>query len=163
MLAILMALSSVLNPFVGQNIGANKVMRAKEAIYKSMRFAFLWGIGSFLLLLLIARPVAMLFSTEPEVIEYIILYLHIVPIGYALRGIFDIVVNVLYVLRKPLFSVALVLMQMIFLIVPLIYLGSHFYGIKGIFMGLVTANVIAGTISFFVLQRQIKNPITGTL
>ena len=163
MLAILMALSSVLNPFVGQNIGANKVMRAKEAIYKSMRFAFLWGIGSFLMLLLIARPVAMLFSTEPEVIEYIILYLHIVPIGYALRGIFDIVVNVLYVLRKPLFSVALVLMQMIFLIVPLIYLGSHFYGIKGIFMGLVTANVIAGTISFFVLQQQIKNPITGTL
>jgi putative MATE family efflux protein len=163
MLAILMALSSVLNPFVGQNIGANKVGRAREALSKAMRFALLWGIGSFLLLLFIARPIAKLFSTEAEVIEYIILYLHIVPIGYALRGIFDIVANVLYVLRKPLLSVGLILMQMIFLIIPLIYIGAHFNGIKGIFMGLVTANIIAGGIGYLVLKHQLKNPITGGL
>ena len=161
MLAIIMAMSSVLNPFVGQNIGANKVERAKEALNKAMRFALLWGIGSFILMLFIARPVAKLFSTETEVIEYIILYLHIVPIGYALRGIFDIVANVLYVLRKPLLSVALILMQMIFLIVPLIYIGSYFYGVKGIFSGLVAANIIAGTVGYLVLQQQLKNPITG--
>jgi putative MATE family efflux protein len=161
MLAILMALSSVLNPFVGQNIGANKVTRAEEALKKGMRFALLWGIGSFLLLLLIARPVANLFSTETEVIEYIILYLHIVPIGYALRGVFDIVANVLYVLRKPLLSAGLVIMQMIFLIIPLIYIGSYFFGIKGIFIGLVVANIISGTVGYLVLRNQLKNPITG--
>jgi putative MATE family efflux protein len=161
MLAILMALSSVLNPFVGQNIGANKVSRAKEALNKGMRFALLWGVGSFLLLLIIARPVAKLFSTETEVIEYIVLYLHIVPIGYALRGVFDIVVNVLYVLRKPLLSALLILTQMIILIVPLIYIGSYFYGIKGIFIGMVIANIISGSIGFLVLKYQLKNPITG--
>ena len=162
MLAILMALSSVLNPFVGQNIGANKVTRATEALNKGMRFALLWGIGSFFLLYLIARPVANLFSTETEVIEYIVMYLHIVPIGYAFRGIFDIVANVLYVLRKPLLSAGLILMQMIFLIVPLIYVGSYFYGIKGIFFGLVIANLISGSIGYLVLKHQLKNPITGT-
>lgn len=161
MLAILMALSSVLNPFVGQNIGANKVSRAKEALNKGMRFALLWGLGSFLLLLIIARPVARLFSTDTEVIEYIVLYLHIVPIGYALRGVFDIVANVLYVLRKPLLSAVLILTQMIILIVPLIYLGSYYYGIKGIFIGLVVANIISGTIGYLVLKYQLKNPITG--
>jgi putative MATE family efflux protein len=161
MLAILMALSSVLNPFVGQNIGANKVERAKEALNKGIRFALLWGIGSFLVLLLIARPVARLFSTEAEVIENIVLYLNIVPIGYALRGIFDIAANVLYVLRKPLLSAGLVLMQMIILIVPLIYIGSYFYGIKGVFIGLVTANIIAGIVGYLVLKNQLKNPITG--
>jgi len=161
-LAILMALSSVLNPFVGQNIGANNVDRAKEALNKSMRFALFWGIGSYLLLLVIARPVAKLFSTETEVIEYIILYLTIVPIGYAFRGIFDIIANVLYVLRKPMLSAALVLMQMILFIIPFIYLGAYFYDIKGIFIGLVMANVLAGAISYWVLQQQMKNPITGT-
>lgn len=162
MLAVLMALSSVLNPFVGQNIGANKVDRAKEALYKGMRFALVWGIGSFLLLQVIARPIAMLFSTETEVIENIILYLHIVPIGYAFRGVFDITANVLYVLRKPLLSAGLILMQMIVLIVPLIYIGSHFYGIKGIFIGLVVANSISGVIGYAVLKYQLKNPITGS-
>jgi putative MATE family efflux protein len=161
-LAIVMALSSVLNPFVGQNIGANRVDRAKEALNRGMRFAATWGIGSFLLLLIAAKPIAGLFSTEAEVIENIILYLHIVPMGYALRGVFDIVANVLNVLRKPLHSAGLIFMQMIILIVPLIYIGSYLYGIKGIFGGLVSANIIAGAIAYFVLKQQLKNPITGT-
>jgi Na+-driven multidrug efflux pump len=75
--------------------------------------------------------------------------------------VFDIVANVLYVLRKPLLSAGLVLMQMIFLIIPLIYIGSYFYGIKGIFIGLVVANIISGTIGYLVLRNQLKNPITG--
>jgi putative MATE family efflux protein len=161
LLAVVMALSSVLNPFVGQNIGANKVERAKEALNKGMRFALLWGIGSFGLLYVIAKPIAHLFSTEQEVIEYIILYLHIVPIGYAARGVFDIVANVLNVLRLPLYSAGLIFIQMILLIIPLIYFGSYLWGVKGIFFGLVTANIISGIIAYFVLKQKIKNPITG--
>lgn len=161
MLAIIMALSSVINPFVGQNIGANKVGRAREALSMAMRFAVIWGIGSFVMLFLLARPIAQLFSTEEEVISNIVIYLHIIPLGYALRGVFDIVTNVLNVLRKPLQSVGLVFMQMIVLIVPLIYLGSYFYGIQGIYIGLVMANIIAGAIGYAVLNKQIKIPISG--
>jgi MATE family, multidrug efflux pump len=161
-LAILMALSSVINPFVGQNIGANRVDRAQEALAKGMRFAVFWGMGSFIVLYLIAEPLAKLFSTEQEVIDYIIFYLHIVPAGYALRGVFDIVANVLNVIRKPLVSGALIFMQMLVLIVPLTYLGSTFYGVKGIFWGLVSANIIAGLIGFLVLRQKMKDPITGS-
>jgi putative MATE family efflux protein len=161
-MAIIMAIGSVMNPFVGQNIGANKVDRAKDALNQGMRFALLWGGGSFVLLFFIAEPVASLFSTEPEVINNIKLYLQIVPLGYALRGVFDIIANVLNVLRKPLLSAGLIFTQMILLIVPLIYLGSSLYGIRGIFYGLATANIIAGTIAYFTLRWQIKNPITGS-
>ena len=151
-----------MNPFVGQNIGANKVDRAKDALNQGMRFAILWGGGSFILLFFIAEPVASLFSIEQEVIDNIALYLQIVPLGYALRGVFDIIANVLNVLRKPLLSAGLIFTQMILLIVPLIYLGSSLYGIRGIFYGLVVANIIAGTIAYFTLRWQIKNPITGS-
>lgn len=161
-MAIIMAIGSVMNPFVGQNIGANKVDRAKDALNQGMRFAILWGGGSFILLFFIAEPVASLFSTEQEVIDNIALYLQIVPLGYALRGVFDIIANVLNVLRKPLLSAGLIFTQMILLIVPLIYLGSSLYGIRGIFYGLVVANIIAGTIAYFTLRWQIKNPITGS-
>lgn len=161
LLAIIMALSSVINPFVGQNIGANKVARAKQALNKGMRFAIIWGIGSFLFLYLLAKPIARMFTTEEAVITNIILYLHIVPMGYALRSIFDIVANVLNVLRKPLISGGLIFMQMILLIVPLTYLGALLFEVKGIFIGLVVANCIAGIIAYFVLRKQMKNPITG--
>jgi MATE family, multidrug efflux pump len=162
MLAIIMAMSSVLNPFVGQNIGANKVERAREALNKGMRFAVLWGLGSFVFLYVLAKPIARMFSTEEMVVENIILYLQIVPVGYAVRGVFDIAANVLNVLRKPLVAGGLVFVQMIVFIVPLTYLGSALYGIKGIFWGLVIANIIAGVMGYWVLRQQMKNPITGT-
>ncbi len=161
MMAIIMALSSVINPFVGQNIGANQADRARAALRQAMLFAILWGAGSFVLLFLLARPIAWLFSTEAVVVENIVLYLQIVPLGYALRGVFDITANVLNVLRKPLISGGLIFIQMMVLIVPLTYLGANLCGIKGIFRGLVAANIIAGILGYLVLQRQLKNPVTG--
>lgn len=156
MLAIVMALSSVLNPFVGQNTGANRIDRTIEALNKGMRFAMLWGIGSFVVLFIAAKPIASLFSTEQEVIEYIVLYLHIVPLGYATRGVFDIIANVLNVLRKPLFSAGLIFMHMLILIVPFVYIGSYLLDITGIFIGFVIANLISGVIAWFVLKYQLN-------
>lgn len=162
MLAIVMALGSVLNPFVGQNIGANNVSRVKSAMKQSLTFAVLWGIGSYFFLFSLASPIARLFSTEESVIQYIILYLSIVPIGYAFRSVSDLVVNVLNVLRKPLLSAGLVFAQMIIFIIPLVYLGSSLYEVKGIFFGLVLANILAGIIGFFTIRQQLKNPFTGS-
>lgn len=162
MLAIIMALGSVLNPFIGQNIGANKVDRAKSALKQGLSFAIIWGIGSYIFLFLLARPIASMFSTEEAVIQYIILYLSIVPIGYAFRSVSDIIVNVLNVLRKPLLSAGLVFGQMILLIIPLVYLGANLYGVKGVFFGLVIANVISGFIAYFTMRYQLRNPITGS-
>lgn len=162
MLAIVMALGSVLNPFVGQNIGANRVDRVKEALKKGLTFAVLWGIGSYLFLFSLAKPIANLFSTEVEVIENIILYLSIVPIGYAFRSVSDLVVNVLNVLRKPLLAASLVFIQMIILIIPLTYFGAQYFALKGVFFGLVIANFCAGIIAYFTIKYQLRNPITGS-
>ena len=162
MLAIIMALGSVLNPFVGQNIGANRVDRATAALKMGLSFAVLWGIGSYIFLFTLARPIARLFTTEPEVIHYIVLYLSIVPIGYAFRSVSDLVVNVLNVLRKPILAAVLVFAQMIIFIVPLVYLGAYLFEVKGVFIGLVISNFIAGIVAYFTIKYQLKNPITGS-
>lgn len=161
MLAIVMALGSVMNPFVGQNIGANKVERAQHAMSLAMRFAILWGAGSLVFLYFLAEPIATLFSTEEVVIENIVLYLHIVPVSYAFRGVFDLSANVLNVLRKPLLAAGLVFLQMICLLVPFIYIGAKFWAVKGVFYGIVLANIIASIIGYFTTRHQLKNPITG--
>ena len=162
MLAIIMALGSVMNPFVGQNIGANKVDRARSALKQGIIFAVLWGIGSYVFLFSLSKPIARMFSTDEQVIEYIILYLSIVPLGYAFRSVFDLVANVLNVLRKPLLAAGLVFTQMIVLIIPLIYLGSYLFEIRGIFYGIVLANIVSGVIGYLTINWQLKNPITGT-
>ena len=83
------------------------------------------------------------------------------PIGYAFRSVSDLIVNVLNVIRKPLHSAGIVIVQMLFFIVPLVYLGSYFFGVRGIFWGIVIANVMSGIIAFFTIRYQLRNPITG--
>jgi Na+-driven multidrug efflux pump len=108
-----------------------------------------------------AKPIARLFSAEEEVIEYIVLYLSIVPLGYAFRSVSDIVVNVLNVLRKPLLSASLVFGQMIVLIIPLVYLGAQIWEVKGVFIGLIIANICIGIIAFLTIKFQLQISFKG--
>ncbi|MBD3366955.1 MAG: MATE family efflux transporter, partial [Candidatus Eisenbacteria bacterium] len=86
-LTVIMALRSVMSPFVGQNWGAGRFGRLRRGIRLANRFAFFWGVGAAVVLAVIARPVAGAFSENPEVIERIIDYLWIVPASYGFRGI----------------------------------------------------------------------------
>ena len=49
-LTVIMALSSVIIPFVGQNFGAGKIDRIRKAVRLSQNFSFFWGIFLFLFL-----------------------------------------------------------------------------------------------------------------
>jgi len=123
-MTVIVALSTVIGPFVGQNMGAGKHDRAKRGISLSNRFAVLWGAGMLLALALFARPIASIFNKSPEVISGIVTYLRIVPIGFGLQGVFVVSTTTLNVLRKPLHSAGLCLTQMFVLYIPLAYLGS---------------------------------------
>ncbi|MCK4653412.1 MAG: MATE family efflux transporter [Candidatus Cloacimonetes bacterium] len=154
-LAVIRALSSVFGPFVGQNIGAKKYNRVEKGIIFSKRFAILWGAIMFIILVLSSRPIASIFNKDPDVISTIILYLSIVPIGYGLQGILLICNTSLNVLRKPLQAAGLIITQMFILYIPLAYLGSYLFGIKGIFSGIALAYLIAGIIAHFVLKKHL--------
>ena len=112
--------------------------------------------GMLALLALAARPLASLFSRDPTVVETTILYLRLVPIGYGLQGVLLLSNVTLNVLHKPLHAAALVLIQMIVLYIPLAFLGSHFFGLPGIFGAAAFANVTAGCLAFFWVRRVMK-------
>ena len=154
-LAIVMALSSVLNPFVGQNVGANKLDRAKQALKIGHRFAIFWGAGSFVFMIFLGNYIAPLFSGDQEVVYYIGMYLAILSVSFGLRGVFDISVSVLNVLRKPLQAALLVLTLMFILLLPLAHLGASLFGVKGIFWASAVANLLAGVLAYLVIWREI--------
>ena len=155
-LAVIMALSSVIAPFVGQNWGAGKFDRLKKGISLSSRFAFVWGLGACALLVLVARPCALIFSKDPEVVSWIVLYLRIVPAAYFMQGIFRLDIGILNVLNRPLQAAALGVMQVFVLTVPLAYLGARFFGVTGVFLALAVAYVISGAVSHPVLWAQVR-------
>mgnify|MGYP005835543473 CR=1 FL=1 len=162
-LIVIMALASVLNPFIGQNSGRGNFFRVEKAIHLSQRFSLLWGGGMFLFFLLFAGMVAVPFSENTEVLGTITMYLYIVPIGYGLFGIYAMANSAFNVLNKPFYASAITLIQIFIFTIPMALLGSHLAGLMGIFIGIMISNLLSGFMALAWLKRYLKkltNPLT---
>jgi len=149
---LVMALATALIPFVGQNWGAKKFSRVKEAVKKANIFSLLWGLGVFIIFLILAVPAGRLFGKNIEVAKYITLYLWIIPISYGLRGCVLLTASVFNAINKPLLATGLNLAQMVIFYIPLAIIGIRLAGLVGLFTGLCLANIGTGILSL-VMER----------
>jgi MATE family, multidrug efflux pump len=154
-LTVFMALGSVMVPFVGQNIGAKQLDRVKQALSVGQKFTMIWGGIVFLLFIPLARPIAGLFDKNEMVIDTIVMYLLMVSITFGLQGIAMIAGSTFNGLNNPMPAAALSLFRMIILYIPLAYVGSHLFQLKGIFGAAAIANTIAGIAAYLWLKRSI--------
>jgi Na+-driven multidrug efflux pump len=147
------SLGAALAPFVGQNYGARNATRLRKAI----RFcgAASVGIGAafFVILAVLARPIAMLFSDQEAVISIIVQYLRIMPAGYVFHGFVLLTISAFNALNRPITSAALNMFRLFILGVPLAYLGARFVGVSGVFSGLVVANTLTALIAYGAIRK----------
>jgi len=73
--------------FVGQNIGAGKIQRAKKGINISLALSVAFTAILLIPLIIFAEPAIMLFNSEPDVIYYGTLYMRLVSPFYILTCI----------------------------------------------------------------------------
>lgn len=150
------SLAVVIPAFVGQNYGAKKLDRITLGIKLSEKFSIISNVIIFLILAVMSKPLAGVFSDNSAVISVIVRYLWIVPIGYGFQGILLISTAALNALNKPMHSAALIVFQMVILYIPLSFIGSKLFGITGIFGALIISYFIAGTAAHFVLKKELK-------
>lgn len=159
-LSILNALSSIIPVFVGQNFGAGKIDRIKSGVSTSQKFSMLYGLSIYLVLTLFARPLSLLFTDNLEVSNTVVLYLRIVPLGYAFQGVLLIINTALNAINKPIKASILSLTQTLVLYIPLSMIISQFIGLMGIFISLVLSYIIIALASHYVFNREI-NALSG--
>ena len=138
------AVCSALMPFIGQNWGAGLYQRVNQARRYATVFAFFWGLAMLGLLWLIAEPIARLFNDDTTVVKEITLFLLIIPIGYCMAGVFQVAEDVLNAIGRPMVSAVQTTIYMFLLYVPLGYAGSEWMGLRGLLLGLVVADILAG-------------------
>jgi putative MATE family efflux protein len=155
-LAVFMSLSAVLGPFIGQNLGANRLSRVKTGINLSQRFALIYGLAAFALLFLTRKHLVALFNDNPEVIAIAGAYLALVPLAYGVQGVLFSATTALNVFKKPLHAALLRLVYTFVLYIPLAYLGSLLWQIQGIFVAAITAKLISGALGWWLLRRVIR-------
>jgi len=143
MLIVVYALSSTLPMFIGQNLGAKRKDRIKESIKLSFRFIIIFQLVLYLIVAISAEFIAALFSIEADVQETITLYLRTIPLVYGLSGIIILINVTMNVLGKPKIALYINALRLILLYVPLAYLGSHFFGLKGFYLGIMIGHSLA--------------------
>lgn len=152
-LTVVMALRSVIAPFIGQNWGAGRYDRLNRGMVLSERFSLLWGTGLFLLLFAFARPIASLFNKDPQVVATTVWYLRVVSIGYGFQSIMLIATAAMNVMNRPFHAAGLTVVQMFLIYIPLAYMGSLLMGIPGVFGALAFVYVLGGIASHFLFIR----------
>jgi putative MATE family efflux protein len=155
-LAILFALSAVISPFVGQNLGKHQYERIRTAINYSLYFSVAWGIFVALIFWQVAEPVARIFNQQPEVIEAVVLFLTIVPFSFGLQGLFQVINASLNTINRPGSAFIISVVQMFVIYVPCAYLGNQYFGLKGVFSALALSYVIGGVTTYFTHRVQLK-------
>ncbi|WP_082969971.1 MATE family efflux transporter [Aeromonas dhakensis] len=156
LLIVMMALSSVLAPFISQNCGAGNPARAKAALQLCMRFALLFQLAVYALTWLLAPFIADLFSDHPQVVRLIVLYLHLVPIGYGFQGMVMLLASALNGVRASSISFLFNGLRLFVFLLPGAWLGAKLGGEQGIYLGILLANLAAGTLAWWYARHSFE-------
>ncbi|WP_341936342.1 MATE family efflux transporter [Marinimicrobium sp. C2-29] len=155
MLIVFYALSGVVGPFFGQNLGAGQYHRMGEALRVLTLFCLGFGLLIALFLWLFGSHLAGLFSEHKEVLRVAGFYLAVVPFSYGAYGIVMSVNAAFNGLGKPLPAVILSAGRVGYVFLPLAFLGQWLWGLEGIFIATALANLSMGAWAWFWLHRQV--------
>lgn len=156
---VLASLGSVLMPFVGQNWGAGRMDRVRQAHRWVYTFSLLWGLFMYGMVVIFSRPIARAFSDDPAVIDVIVTYLYITPICLGMAGLWRILSGAMNGLHQPMHSAALNIVSLLLLLLPSVVIGSSLYGLNGLFAGMAVGNILAGIVAIVwvgVVHRKIQ-------
>ncbi|MCC3861333.1 MATE family efflux transporter [Pseudemcibacter aquimaris] len=155
-LVIFFALSAVVGPFLGQNLGANNFERIDECITKVMLFCLAFGAVSAVVLGLFATELAGLFRDEADIVNLARAYLIYVPISYGLYGMVMSVNAMFNAIGKPMPGVMISSLRVFFLQLPLFYFASQYYDLETAFIFISASNAIAGIVAYIWIKSAIN-------
>lgn len=163
LVSILRALTAIIPIFVGQNFGAKKFERIRQGFISSEKFSFLYSFALYAILFVVGRPIALLFTKDENVINIIVEYLKIVPLGYGFMGVVQIINGVYNALQKPIKAASVNLIQMLLIYVPLAVASSKYFGVSAIFLSLVISYALVSTAGHVFLSKDIKKTALAVL
>jgi putative MATE family efflux protein len=155
-LSIIAALGSVLIIFIGQNLSKQKFDRIFKALRYSTIFSLFWGAVVYAILFLWGTEIASLFTKSQGVIDISYHYFIIMGISYGFQGMIMLSSSSYNGINRPLPATAFAILRMAILYVPIAWIASEYFGLTGIFVAGIIANIISGVWAYIHLNSQIS-------
>lgn len=155
-LMVIAALGSVLIIFLGQNISKLKFDRIFKSLHYALRFAMVWGVFVFVMLLIFGKNLTSFFSNDEMVVEIASKYFFIISASYGFQGLIMLSTSSFNGINKPYPSTFFSITRMLVLYVPLAWIASRIFDIYGVFWAGLIANVVVGILAFSYLFKTVK-------
>jgi len=154
---VMMSLGSALMPFMAQNFGANKPQRAFKAMFTAMRFAIMFQLLIFIMMIPLSWPLSSLFSQDSAVQQQLWHYLIVVPISYGMQAVCMLLISALNAMHKSIHALVWNLLRLFAFLLPSAWLGSWIYGTEGLFIGIAVANMLSGIGAYLYAIKMRRN------
>ncbi|SHO57687.1 MATE family efflux transporter [Vibrio quintilis] len=149
LILVIVSLTSVLTPFMSQNLGANNPQRSFAGLFLSIRFAIVFQLLIFIMMVPLSIPLSGMFSQETQVRELLWHYLLFVPFSYGFQGVLMMIVSALNALHRSVYAFSWSFLRLFIFTLPCAWIGSQIYQIEGLFLGIAAGNIIGGISGYF--------------
>ncbi|MBF9001823.1 MATE family efflux transporter [Vibrio nitrifigilis] len=153
LLLVIMSLTSVLTPFIAQNLGAKNPQRSFAGLFMGMRFSIVFQILVFIMMVPLSTPLAALFSHDQAVEQTLWHYLLIVPLSYGFQGVVMMLISALNALHQPNKAFVWSFLRLFVFTLPFAWFGSLWYGVEGLFFGIALGNAFGGLFGYLYALR----------
>jgi putative MATE family efflux protein len=149
-------------PIAGYNYGADNKARVRESIGLSIKYAGALAIIIFIIILVLAKPIVSIFTTDVKVIE---------DTPGALRWVFAaspiIAVQLIgaayfQAAGKPVKALMLTLSKQGFFLIPLVLIMPQFFGIFGVWVSFPIADVLSTIVTGIFLKKEMNTHLKET-
>jgi putative MATE family efflux protein len=150
------AMSAIIGPFVGQNISAGKADRIHQALKLCTIFCLVSGLFIAALLAVSGSFIPSLFSDNPQVVNVAALYFLVTPISYGAYGMVMVMNASFNGMGRPMPAVWISVGRMGIIYVPLAIMLERLFGMTGIFVAYVIANVATSAVSYLWARSAVQ-------
>jgi putative MATE family efflux protein len=154
------SLSAITSPFVGMNFGAGQFDRLLEARRVIAKFCVIFGLVLAGSLDLAAFPLTSPFTASDSIQGVAVEYLWLVSISYGAHGLTMAANSIFNGLGTPMPAVVLTSLRVIFVFLPLAFVGRWLFDLHGIFAASALANIAVGTLAYYWIGHRIRK-LTG--
>ncbi len=136
-------------PMVGQNWGAKQLDRIHNVRKLSLRLAIICGVLGSTLFFLCAQPIAEIFSHDPIVIRYTVIYLRVTALGLGGLSYLTWINQSCNAVGKPVASARINLITYLLCMIPLAYTGAYIFGFTGIIIAIAVSQTLGALWAYY--------------
>lgn len=152
----LLALSGSIGAIVGQNWGANRFDRAREAATYSFGFCIVWGLAIAIPMALAGEWFAQAFTDDPAVIKEFALYLRIAAWGYLGFGLLIVCNGIMNAVDHASYALVQSIARVFLVMLPVAWALQTSWGSEAIYTAELAANAFGAAsaivLTMFVLK-----------